>query len=354
MTPSSSDGGRAQDKAPLMRRAWIDGPGVVSLRATPVPEPGPGEVRVRSGRVGICGSDLHALAGRHPFIQLPVSPGHEVAGVVAALGEGVGSLAVGDRVLLEPNLVCGRCLHCSAGRYNLCEHLRVVGCQTAGALADAFVAPADRFHVVPEGMSLRAATLVEPLSTATHAVRLAGDLAGAAVAILGAGTIGLGLLLAVRAAGAAAVAVTDPLPSKRQRAQRLGADLVVDPGAGDAVAHIRSRLAHRPDVTFDCVANQSSIDQSIALALNGGTIVVVGVPSGPVRIPLPLLQDRELRLQGTAMYVRADVLRAMDLVAEIPLDELVTAELPLEHAARAFEAAGSGDHVKVHVVIADD
>ncbi|MDQ3538543.1 MAG: alcohol dehydrogenase catalytic domain-containing protein [Actinomycetota bacterium] len=337
-----------------MRRAWIDEPGVVSLRATPVPQPGPGEVRVRSRRVGICGSDLHALAGRHPFVDLPVSPGHEVAGVVAAVGEDVDSLAVGDRVLLEPNLVCGRCQHCSTGRYNLCERLRVVGCQTAGALADAFVAPAERFHVVPAGMSMRAAALVEPLSTATHAIRLAGGVSGAVVAVLGAGTIGLGLLLAARAAGAAGVAVTDPLRSKRERARRLGADMIVDPNADDVVTRIRSGLAHRPDVIFDCVAHQVSIDSSIALALNGGTVVVVGVPSGPVRIPLQLVQDRELRLQGTAMYVSSDVLRAIDLVADAPLDELVTAELPLEHAARAFEAAGSGEHVKVHVVIADD
>jgi threonine dehydrogenase-like Zn-dependent dehydrogenase len=111
------------------------------LEDVPEPDPGRGELRVRAQAVGICGSDLHAYADEHPFIDLPVVPGHEAAGVVDAVGAGVEGFAPGDAVLLEPNLVDGECLYCRGGRYNLCEHLRVVGCQTSGALADAFVAP---------------------------------------------------------------------------------------------------------------------------------------------------------------------------------------------------------------------
>src|SRR5918998_4314197 len=154
-----------------MRQAVLAAPGVVEVRDGPLPEPGPGELRVRAEAVGLCGSDLHALAGEHPFVELPVVPGHEAAGVVDAVGPGVEGFAPGDRVLLEPNLVDGTCMHCASGRYNLCEHLAVVGCQTAGALAEAFVAAAGRLHRIPEGMSMTAAAMVEPLSTATHAVR---------------------------------------------------------------------------------------------------------------------------------------------------------------------------------------
>lgn len=338
-----------------MRQVVLASVGEVMLEDAQLPEPGPRELRVRAEAVGICGSDLHALSGNHPFIELPVVPGHEAAGLVDAVGEEVSDFAVGDPVLLEPNLIDGSCEYCRSGRYNLCEHLVVVGCQAAGALAEAFVAPAERFHRIPEGMSMTAAALVEPLSTATHAIRMAGDVRGRTVAVLGAGSIGLLTMLAARAAEARAVAVTDPVAAKRALALELGADLAIDPSDADAVEQVRRGLPWRPDAVFDCVASQSSIVQAIALALKGGTVVVEGVPRGPVEIPLHLVQDRELRLQGTAMYIREDVERAMALVGDglIPSDRLITAEFPLAQAAEAFRTAGAGAQgtpsVKVHL-----
>jgi 2-desacetyl-2-hydroxyethyl bacteriochlorophyllide A dehydrogenase len=302
--------------------------------------------------VGICGSDLHAFNGNHPFIDLPVVPGHEVAGIVDAMGSGATDFKVGDRVLLEPNLVCGHCFYCTSGRYNLCEELKVVGCQTAGALAEAFVAPASRFHRVPDGMTWIEAALVEPMSTATHATRMAGDLRGALVIVLGAGSIGLMTMLAAKAAGASIVAVSDPLEGKRRHAVELGAAAAFDPTNPEFMQAVRKSLPHRPDVVFDCVAGQSSITQAIALAENGGTVMVIGVPRGPVEIPLPIVQDREIRIQGSAMYVDHDVLRAIDLIRDHTVDarRMVTATFPLERAAEAFEAARSGDNLKVQVV----
>ncbi len=335
-----------------MRQAVLAGPEDVRLQDGPLPEPGPDELRVRAEAVGICGSDLHALHGRHPFIELPVVPGHEAAGIVDAVGSGVSGFAAGDRVLLEPNLVCGTCRMCRSGRYNLCERLQVVGCQTAGALAEAFVASAHRFHHVPEGMSWTAATLVEPLSTATHAVRVAEGVAGRTVAVLGGGSIGQLTMLAARAGGAEAIAVTDPQPSRRELAAALGADLVIDPTEPGAVAAIRTQLPWRPDVVFDCVASAATIAQAVALAQKGATVVVEGVPPGPVTVPLHLVQDSELRLQGTAMYVREDVERAIELIATgaIPVERIVSRTFPLADAARAFAAAedGSGG-IKVHL-----
>jgi L-iditol 2-dehydrogenase len=220
----------------------------------------------------------------------------------------------------------------------------VVGCQTSGALADAFVAPAERFHRVPAGMTMAEAAMVEPLSTATHAVRVAQGVCGETVVVLGAGSIGLLTMLAARATGAKSIAVTDPLPAKRVLALELGADLAVDPTATDAVRHIRASLPSRPDVVFDCVSTQASIDQAIELALKGGTVVVEGVPRAAVSIPLPLVQDRELRLQGTAMYVREDVERAIQLISsgQIPVERLLSRSFPLTEAEQAFRAAAEG------------
>jgi 2-desacetyl-2-hydroxyethyl bacteriochlorophyllide A dehydrogenase len=327
-----------------MRQVVLAAAGELRVEDGPTPEPGPGELRVRAQAVGICGSDLHAFADQHPFIDLPVVPGHEAAGLVDAVGAGVDGFGVGDEVLLEPNLIDGSCLYCRSGRYNLCEHLAVVGCQTSGALAESFVAPAERFHHIPPGMSMNAAAMVEPLSTATHAVRIAEGVRGRTVAVLGAGSIGLLTVLAARAGGAAAIAVTDPVAAKRSLATDLGADLALDPTRPDAVSQVREQLPWRPDVVFDCVSSQSSIDQAIALALKGGTVVVEGVPQGPVSIPLPLVQDRELRLQGTAMYVREDVSAAIDLITsgQVPADQLVSAVFAIEEAEKAFRAAAEG------------
>ena len=339
-----------------MKQAMIERAGQLSIIDAAMPDPGPNELRVRPVAVGICGSDLHAFNGSHPFIDLPVVPGHEVAGVVDATGSGAGAFRVGDRVLLEPNLVCGHCFYCSAGRYNLCEELRVVGCQTAGGMAEAFTAPEGRFHPVPDGMTWAEAALVEPMSTATHATRIAGDLRDAVVVVLGAGSIGLMTLLAARAAGASIVAISDPLEGKRRHAIELGAAAAFDPTSPQFVQAVRQSLPHRPDVVFDCVAGQSSIAQAIALAEKGGTVVVIGVPRGPVEIPLPIVQDREIRIQGSAMYVVQDVQRAIDLIGAHTVDarRLVTATFPLEQAADAFAAARSGDHLKVQIRVGSE
>jgi 2-desacetyl-2-hydroxyethyl bacteriochlorophyllide A dehydrogenase len=336
-----------------MKQAVIQRPGQLEILEVARPEPGPGEFRVRSVAVGICGSDLHAFDGHHPFISLPVVPGHEVAGIVDAAGPGAEGFQEGDRVLLEPNLVCGRCFYCTSGRYNLCEQLAVIGCQTAGGLAEAFVAPGGRLHAIPEGMSWTSAALVEPLSTATHATRLAGDLTGAAVAVLGSGSIGLLTMLCAKAAGAAAIATTDPLEEKRQGALELGATAAVDPRDPDAAQAIRAALPHRPDVVFDCVASETSLNQAIGLAEKGGTVIVIGVPRGTVSIPLPIIQDREIRIQGSAMYVGEDVLRAIKLLAGgvVDADRIVTDRYPLEQAAAAFAAARLGSNLKVHVSV---
>jgi 2-desacetyl-2-hydroxyethyl bacteriochlorophyllide A dehydrogenase len=336
-----------------IRQVVIERPNQVTVRDADVAAPGPGEALVATRQVGICGSDLHALAGRHPFVPLPCRPGHEVVGIVQQVADGVTTCAPGDRVLVEPNLVCGWCRYCLSGRYNICQDLRVFGCQTSGAMAEQFVLPADRLLPAPEELSDTEATLAEPLSTCTHAIRMAGGVEGRTVAVLGAGSIGVLLLLAARAVGAAAVATTDPVASKRARALRLGAVAAVDPREPDAVPRVGEALRGRPDVTFDCVANQSSMDQAVALAQRGGTIVVVGVPTSSVSIALPLVQDREIRIEGSLMYVREDVLKAVELLraGAVPVEEVVTATFPLERAPEAFQAARSGEHVKVHLVV---
>ena len=275
-----------------MRRVVVSA-GRIDVVDAAVPRPQHGEVLVRTLLAGVCGSDTHAAQGRHPFVALPYHPGHEVVGVIAEVGQGVDAVSPGQRVTVKPDLPCWECKQCRAGRQNLCENLRFFGCgYDQGGMADYFTIDARRLHAVPDELGDRAAALIEPLATPVRAVRLAGDLAGRAVVILGAGTIGLLLLRVALAHRARRIVVTDVRADKRERAFALGASAVVDAAAEDAVARVRAELGESADVVFDCVSVAATVQQAVALASKGGTVVIVGVPAGEVSVPLPIVQDR--------------------------------------------------------------
>lgn len=328
----------------------------VKVETTTPRDPQAGEARVRTSLVGICGSDLHAACGRHPFIDLPYRPGHEAVGVVDAVGDGVDPALIGARVTIEPNLACGVCTQCRAGRYNICRDLLVFGCQTAGALADSFTIAADRLVTLPDTLDDRHAILIEPLATPVHTVRRAGELVGdlrdRAVVVIGAGPIGLFTLLAARHAGAHVV-VADLLESKRARAERLGAVGTFDPTADDAVQTAQHLLGGPAAVVIDCVSRESTVAMAVDLVDKGGAVMIVGVAEGATPVPLGLIQDRELALVGNLMYVREDFTAAMDLLATgiVPVEEIISADFDIDHAADAFAASADAENVKVLVTV---
>lgn len=333
----------------MMRKVIVQPDGVRVVEAA-VPEPGPGEAQLEMLVAGICGSDTHALRGRHPNVRPPYAPGHEVVGVVTAVGAGVTAVRVGQRATVEPDLPCWECKQCRAGRQNLCERLGFFGCGSAqGGLADTFTIDARRLHVVPDDFDDPTAALIEPLSTPVHAIRLAGGVRDRAVAILGVGTIGLLTLKVARAYGARRVVVTARSARSRERALAFGADAAVDATAPDAADQVRAALAESADVVFDCVAEQSTTTQALAIANKGGTVVVVGVPAGDVTVPLALVQDSQLRIQGSATYLPEDYADAMRLLGDgvVTAADFVTAIRPLREAAAAFADAESRDHIKV-------
>ncbi|MDQ2814999.1 MAG: alcohol dehydrogenase catalytic domain-containing protein [Actinomycetota bacterium] len=338
-----------------MRRVVVY-PGRIAVEAADIPAPGPDEALIRTLVAGVCGSDLHASRGRHPFVPLPYRPGHEVVGVIETAGSDVGTLAPGQRVIVEPDLPCWTCKMCVSGRENLCENLQFFGCgYPQGGMADYFTLAANRLHTVPDTLDDHTAALIEPLSTPVHAVRLAGDVAGRSVAVLGAGTIGLFTLAVLRAHGAGQVVSTDPLAAKRARARALGADATIDATGPDVVGQVRGVLGGSADIVFDCVAIQSSMDQAIAIADKGGTVVVVGVPARAVTVPLPIVQDHQIRIQGSATYLPEDYRESAGLLERgaVRTADFVTATRPLAQVAEAFELAMSGEHVKVLVTVGE-
>jgi 2-desacetyl-2-hydroxyethyl bacteriochlorophyllide A dehydrogenase len=340
------------------RRVVVNSLDDVVIESVPEAEPDAGEVRVRSTVVGICGSDLHAARGRHPFIDLPYRPGHEVVGVIDAVGTHVDDSWLGTRVVVEPNIACGDCPQCQAGRYNICCDLLVLGCQTPGALADSFTVAVDRLVALNSTLDDDHAILIEPLATPIHAVRRAadavGDLRDRPVVVIGAGPIGLFALLAARRAGARVV-VADLLASKRERAERLGAAGSFDPTAADAVETAVQRLGDPAAVVIDCVANQSSVAQAVDLVEKGGAVMIVGVAAGATAVRLDLIQDREIALIGNLMYVREDFTAAIDLLASgaVPIDEFISARFDFEQSAEAFTASADPENVKVVVRVRD-
>jgi 2-desacetyl-2-hydroxyethyl bacteriochlorophyllide A dehydrogenase len=338
-----------------MRRVVVY-PGRIAVETTEIPVPGPNEALIRTLVSGVCGSDLHAAHGRHPFVPLPYRPGHEVVGVIETAGSAAGTFAPGQRVTVEPDLPCWTCKMCTSGRENLCENLQFFGCGYAqGGMADYFTLAANRLHLVPDALDDHTAALIEPLSTPVHAVRLAGDVAGRSVAVLGAGTIGLLTLAVLRAHQVGRVVSTDPLPAKRARAVALGADATIDASTPDVAGQVRQALGGSADIVFDCVSVQSSIDQAIAIADKGGTVMVVGVPAREVTVPLPIVQDHQIRIQGSATYLPEDYAESALLLGRgaVRTADFVTATRPLDQVAEAFELASSGNHLKVLVTVGE-
>ncbi|MGF1472044.1 MAG: zinc-binding dehydrogenase [Rubrobacteraceae bacterium] len=336
-----------------MEAVRLTGPEQVELVEVPAPEPEPDEVVIAVEQRGICGSDIHAYHGRHPFVHPPVVLGHEFAGRIARVGSGVGELSEGQRVTVEPSLVCGECYNCTIGRYNICDNLQVIGCQTDGGFADYVTVPAAKTIPLPDNLTMAQGAMVEPLAVAYHALRVAGFEPGMQTVVLGAGTIGLCTLLALREQTAGRIVVTDVLDEKLERASDLGADLVLRGDAGGVVEQARDFFGRRADVVFDCVTNEASIAQAVALAEKGGRIVVEGVPGGEVPVPLHLVQDREIELRGALMYLREDYNAAIDAISggRADVDALITDRFPLERVADAFERidAAPAEVVKVQI-----
>jgi 2-desacetyl-2-hydroxyethyl bacteriochlorophyllide A dehydrogenase len=340
---------------PTMRRVVVSA-GSIDVVTAPTPRPAPHEALVMTTLAGICGSDTHAAQGRHPFISLPYHPGHEVVGLVAETGADVTSVRPGQRVTVEPTLPCWQCKMCRTERPNLCERLQFFGCGwQQGGMANYFTVPANRLHAIPDELDDVTAALIEPMSTPVHAVRTAGDVAGKAIAVIGAGTIGLLLVAVLRARNARRIVVTDMLPSKRNRALTLGADAVVDAASANVEQQIRTALAESADVVFDCVAVEPTVRTSVRLASKGGTVVIVGVPSRDVTVPLPIIQDHQIRIQGSATYLARDYDESINLLRDgkIRTADIVTATRPLDAVAEAFHLSSSGDEVKVLLTIGD-
>ncbi len=311
------------------------------------PEPGPGEVLVKMERGGICGSDLHYYNhGGFGTVRLkePMILGHEVAGRIIALGNGVDTLEEGQLVAVSPSRPCGTCTFCQNGQQNHCLAMRFYGSampfpHIQGAFREQLVA--DATQCVPaDGLSAGQAAMAEPLAVVLHAARQAGSLAGKRVLVTGCGPIGLLSVLVARAYGAVDIIATDVADFTLQAATSIGADSTINvANTPDGLAPLSSDKG-QVDVLFECSGVQSALVGAVPAMRPGGTIVQLGL-GGDMTLPLQAMTAKELSLKGSFRFHHEFAL-AVDMMRSGRLDvsPLITHTFPLAETTEAFELAG--------------
>jgi L-idonate 5-dehydrogenase len=317
------------------------------LETIPESEPGPGEVRVRVGAGGICGSDLHYWqdGGIGPIrVREPIILGHEVAGTVEKLGPDVTGLVPGDRVALNPSQPCGRCRYCAEGLFNHCLEMRFLGSalrfpHEQGGFRDSIVLPAARCVKMSPTTSLAEAACSEPLAVCLHAANRAGDLSAKRVLVTGAGPIGALCIAVARHRGAAEIVVTDLHDQPLAVAARMGATRTANVATDrDALASYEADKGHF-DVVFECSAAAPAIETAIRTTRPRGVVVQVGV-AGSLPVPINALVGKEIALVGTHRFHEefAEAARLIDKGA-IEVRPIITHSFPPEALAEAFEVA---------------
>ncbi|MER8365342.1 zinc-dependent alcohol dehydrogenase family protein [Mesorhizobium sp. M1348] len=338
-----------------MKAVRLERVGGLAVCEVEKPTAGPGELLVRIEACGVCGTDRHLFHGEFPCTP-PVTLGHEFSGIVEAIGPAVSGFSVGDRVTGDPNIACGRCAHCQAGRVNLCGNLRAIGIHRDGGFAEYLVLPQKQAFVLPGNLAPTHGAFCEPLGCCLHGVDLAAIKPGSSVAVLGGGVIGLLTVQLAKLAGATTIILSTRQASRRALAEQLGATATVDPGASDVIDAIVGRSGLMPggvDVVFECAGVKDTVEQSMRLAKAGGTIVVVGVmPQGMKAAFEPFdLLFRELKVLGSFLNPFTHR-RAADLIASgaIEVDRLISRQVSLDEAVAIIANPPAPGEVKVLVV----
>lgn len=314
-------------------------PGEIVFGDVPVPEVKPDQIKIKMKRIGVCGSDVHVNHGKHPYTSYPVVQGHEVSAEVVEAGAKVANVRVGDRVTIQPQVVCGKCYPCTHGMYNACEELKVMGFQTTGMASEYFVVDASKALALPENMSWDHGAMIEPLAVAVHAVRRAGDVAGKKVLVLGGGPIGNLVAQTARALGAETVLLSELSEYRLSAAEKCGIE-TVNPGREKLLDAIYAKLGpDKADYIFECVGINATMGQAIEYARKGSTIIVVGVFGDLGTIDMGLVQDHELSMIGSAMYREEDYLKAIEIVGAglVQFDPLITDHVKFADYAQAYK-----------------
>ncbi len=337
-----------------MLQQVMTAPGEIIFREVPTPEPKKGEVLIKIMKIGVCGSDIHVYHGEHPFTKYPVTQGHEVSGEIAAVGVGVEGFAPGQKVTIQPQVVCGKCYPCRHGKYNLCEELKVMGFQTTGVASHYFAVDASKVTALPENLSFDEGAMIEPLAVAVHGVRQAGDVNGLKIAVLGAGPIGILVAQTAKGMGAESVMITDVSDVRLAKAKECKVDFCVNTKNKDfGEAMVENFGPDKADIIYDCAGNNITMGQAIKYARKGSTIILVAVFAGEAKVDLAVLNDHELDLNTTMMYRNEDYIEAIRLVNEkkVVLAPLISKHFAFQDYLKAYQYIDANRESTMKVII---
>ena len=319
-----------------MRKLLLEAPYQMHMVDAPIPEPAADEVRVRICKIGICGSDPTIYKGLHPYVTYPMVPGHELSGVIDAVGSHVDASRIGQRVTIIPHQVCGHCEACKHEIYNFCEELKCTGAEADGGMCDYFCIDAKMALEIPETMTLEQAAMVEPACVAYHGAKRGHIVPGDRVLIVGAGPIGVFCMQSCFALGAKEVYIADMDTDRLALAKSLGATETIEVAKEDMKQGLTRLTGSEKniDVFYDCVGEKGLVLNNIlAVARRGSRIVVIGVLQKQFNIPLlPDFVQHELSLSGTTMYVPQDYRDMIDFMGRgvIRTKGMVSHHFPLE------------------------
>lgn len=341
-----------------MRAAFLESTGHLVMKDVPIPRiTGPDDVLIQVKNVGVCGSEVHAFEGTHPFRHAPVILGHEMSGVVAAMGPGVRAFGIGDPVVVDPQWSCGECEYCRRGDINLCPKKRVLGTQSwQGAFGEYIIAPEKSVFHLPAALSFEQGSLIEPLTVAVHVAERAAIAPGSSVVVLGSGSIGGMVCAASRARGASLVIAADIrqhcLDAARERMGATHDFLLPDPEFVNGVMELTDNDG--ADVVVVAADDPELVNVALDVVKRRGTIVLVALMTqAPLQFWGFKVISREAHLVGSTMANESDVREALSLAASGRVDVrgILTHHLPIEEAQRGMELAATKQDGAIKVVL---
>ena len=343
---------------PAMKALLLTEYSQLQIEQLPRPSPQSDELLIRIAACGICGSDVHGYDGSSGRRIPPIVMGHEAAGTVVEIGSEVSGFAAGDRVTFDSTVYCGRCEYCERGLINLCEHRQVIGVSCGeyrceGAFAEYLTVPARIAYQLPDQLPFAHAAMLEAVSVALHGVAVSELVGGETVLVIGAGMIGLLLLQAARAAGAALVLVSDVDPTRLELAHQLGADRTFQlTGAALETAVLKETEGLGVDAVLEAVGREESVGSAIDCVRKGGTVTLIGNITPRVTLPLQKVVSRQIRLQGSCASA-GEYPDAMAMISSgrIKVAPLITAVAPLEDGPDWFARLHSREPNLMKIVL---
>ncbi|MDY5021600.1 MAG: alcohol dehydrogenase catalytic domain-containing protein [Blautia sp.] len=337
-----------------MKQAILTSPETITFSEIDKPVIKPNEILMKVKNIGICGSDIHAYYGKHPFMSFPIRLGHEMAGEIVEIGSEVTGFEVGELITAMPQEFCHECEPCKAGRYNICNTLDVIGCQTPGAACEYFNVDAALVKKVPAELDAELTATIEPAAVGVHAVRRSGSVAGMNVVVLGAGTIGNVTAQAAMAEGAKSVLITDLSDYRLELAKTCGIPHAANTGKVSLQEAIDEAFGGEgADIFFECIGIGAAVNQAIECSKKGHDIVIVGVYGTTPQINMAWVQDREFRLIGSLMYVEKDFQDTIDYMAagKINMRPLISKVFKFDEYQEAFKYIEKNKDTSLKILI---